>query len=419
MRQPSQTPFRERAKRILVGVTGGIAAYKSAELVRLLTKAGVEVQVVMTDAAKQFITPVTLQALTGKPVLSDLWGDYVVNGKANRMPHIELTRGADLVLVAPATADFLARIATGQCSDLLSALCIARNQACPLLVAPAMNREMWENPATRRNVGRLEQDGVIILGPEAGEQACGEAGMGRMVEPEALVEIVLATLAPKALEGRRVLVTAGPTFEAIDPVRGITNRSSGKMGYAIAQAAIEAGAVVTLVTGPTSLAPPSRCRTISITTASQMFDAVRGQIDGIEVFFSVAAVADYTPKSPLDQKLKKSGTSLTLELVPTVDILAYVAALPNPPLCVGFAAETQNVVEYAVKKREKKGIPIIVANLVQNAIGTDDNEVTIIDDAGLHNVPRGSKASVAREVVTFAAQKLVQPRRLKSAKRQS
>lgn len=419
MKERSKALFAERAKRILVGVTGGIAAYKSAELIRLLTKAGMEVQAVMTDAAKQFITPVTLQALTGKPVLSDLWGDHDVNGKSNRMPHIELTRGTDLVLVAPATADFLARIATGQCNDLLSTLCIARNQAaCPLLVAPAMNREMWENPATQRNVARLEQDGVMILGPEAGDQACGEVGMGRMLEPEALVESVLATLAPKALAGKRVLVTAGPTFEAIDPVRGITNRSSGKMGYAIAQAAIDAGAVVTLITGPTYMAPPSRCGTIQITTASQMLDAVQSHIADNELFFSVAAVADYTPKTLHRQKLKKSGTSITLELVPTTDILATVAALPNPPFCVGFAAETENVVEYASKKREKKGIPVIVANLAQDAIGADDNEVTIIDSAGLHPVPRGSKAFIARAIVAFAAHKLIQPQRLKSVKRQ-
>lgn len=419
MKEPSETLIAERAKRILVGVTGGIAAYKSAELIRLLAKAGMEVQAVMTDAAKQFITPVTLQALTGKPVLSDLWGDHEVNGKSNRMPHIELTRGTDLVLVAPATADFLARIATGQCNDLLSTLCIARSQAaCPLLVAPAMNREMWENPATQRNVARLEQDGVVILGPEAGDQACGEVGMGRMLEPEVLVELVLATLAPKALAGKHVLVTAGPTFEAIDPVRGITNRSSGRMGYAIAQAAVDAGAIVTLVTGPTDLAPPSRCKTIHITTASQMLDAVLSQIDDNELFFSVAAVADYTPKTQHNQKLKKSGAVLTLELVPTVDILAYVAALPNPPFCIGFASETQNVIEYAAKKREKKSIPMIVANLAQNAIGAEDNEVTIIDDAGLHPVPRGAKASVARVVVAFAAHKLIQPQRLKSVKRQ-
>jgi phosphopantothenoylcysteine decarboxylase / phosphopantothenate---cysteine ligase len=405
----------ERPKRVLVGVTGGIAAYKSAELVRLLSKSGIEVQVVMTQAAMQFITPVTLQALTGKPVLHDLWDDKEVNGKSNRMPHIELTRGVDLILIAPASADFLARLAHGLCNDLLSTLCVARARlACPLLVAPAMNREMWENPATRRNVTQLQNDGVIVLGPDEGDQACGEIGMGRMLEPEALAGAIVAQFAPKALAGKRVLVTAGPTFEPIDPVRGITNKSSGKMGYAIAQAAIDAGAEVILVSGPTSLDPPSLAQTILITTALEMLDAVRSKIDEVDIFFSVAAVADYTPKAAHNQKLKKTAQNLSLELVPTQDILSYVARLPNPPFCIGFAAESENVIEYAAKKREQKGIPVIIANLAQAAIGSNDNEVTIIDKAGRHPIPRGPKAQIAHAIVAFVANKLVKPRRLKS-----
>ena len=419
MKEATETLIPERPRRVLVGVTGGIAAYKSAELVRLLAKAGIEVQVVMTEASKQFITALTFQALTGKPVFSDLWVDEELNGKANRMPHIELTRHTDLILIVPATADFIARIANGHCNDLLSTLCIARNKdLCPLLVAPAMNREMWENPATRRNIAQIESDGVTVLGPAEGDQACGEFGLGRMLEPEALLEAVLTHLASKSLHGKRILVTAGPTFESIDPVRGITNRSSGKMGYSIAQAAIDAGADVILVSGPTGLVPPARARVVSVVSASQMFDAVLSNIRDVDVFFAVAAVADYTPKVVNDQKLKKSAQNLRLELVPTQDILAHVARLPNRPLCVGFAAETQNVLEYAVKKREMKGIPVIVANLAQNAIGSDDNEVTIIDDAGMHPLPKGSKASVARSIIEFTADKLLQPPRLKAVKQQ-
>jgi phosphopantothenoylcysteine decarboxylase/phosphopantothenate--cysteine ligase len=409
-----QTP--ERTKRVLVGVTGGIAAYKTAELVRLLIKAGVEVQVVMTQAAQQFVTPLTFQALTGRTVLSDLWEDSEVNGKSNRMSHIELTRSIDLVLVAPATADFIARLALGLANDLLSTLCLARPTACPLLVAPAMNHEMWLSPATARNIARLEQDGAIILGPDSGEQACGESGPGRMLEPQLLADRLLARFSPRPLTGKRVMVTAGPTFEAIDPVRGITNRSSGKMGYAIAQAALDAGAEVTLVTGPTALAPPANAHTIQITSVSQMFNEVNYNIAGVDIFFAVAAVADYTPKIEHNQKLKKSSAPLEIQLVPTQDILSHVAHLPNPPFCVGFAAESENVVEYAAKKREKKEIPVIVANLAQVAIGSDDNEVVIIDECGLHPVPRDSKIKIARAIIDFVAGKLAQPRRLHALK---
>ena len=408
----------ERLKSVLVGVTGGIAAYKSAELIRLLVKSAIDVQVVMTDAAKQFITPMTLQALSGKAVLSDLWDEHPVNGKANRMAHIELTRCADLILIAPASADFIAKLAHGLCNDLLSTLCVARNsESCPLLVAPAMNREMWENPATQRNLAQLVKDGVVILGPAAGDQACGEVGMGRMLEAPELAAAVHAQLAPKFLSGKRVLVTAGPTYEAIDPVRGITNRSSGKMGYAIAQAAIDAGADVTLISGPTSLQAPAKAKIVNVQTAEEMYHAVFSMIEKADYFFSVAAVADYTPKTVSNQKLKKSVADLSVDFVATRDILAQVARLPKPPICIGFAAETQDVIEFAEKKRQAKGIPFIVANLAQEAMGADDNEVAILDASGAHPVPRGPKSAVARALVAFVADRISGPTRLKSISR--
>jgi phosphopantothenoylcysteine decarboxylase/phosphopantothenate--cysteine ligase len=383
--------------------------------VRELTKAGYDVHVVMTKSAQQFITPLTMQALSGNAVWTDQWDDRPVDGKANAMPHIELSRGADLILVAPATADFLAKAAHGMADDLLTTLCIARNRdTCRLVVAPAMNREMWDNPATQRNVATLMDDGVQILGPEGGDQACGEVGMGRMMEPAALTAAVSSRFAPQSLSGRRVLVTAGPTFEAIDPVRGITNHSSGKMGYAIAQAAIEAGARVTLISGPTSLPSPAVDSLIYITSARQLFDAVKSNIDGIDLFFSVAAVADYTPKSPSAQKIKKSSDALTIELEPTKDVLAYVAGLPSPPFCVGFAAESQNVAELAAKKREKKGIPLIVANLAQTAIGSDTNEVTLIDAVGSLTLASAPKPVIARQIIEFVSNKLSAPPRLKA-----
>ncbi len=400
----------QRPRRILVGVTGGVAAYKSAELVRLLVKSDVDVQVAMTEGAQRFITPLTLQALSGKPVLTDLWNTGEVNGKANGMGHIELTRGVDAVVVAPATADFIARLANGACDDLLSTLCVARDhRACRLYVAPAMNREMWDNPATQRNVERLRADGIHIIGPAPGEQACGEVGMGRMEEPEAIAAAVLNSFAPKRLSGKKVMVTAGPTFEAIDPVRGITNRSSGKMGYAIASAARELGADVTLISGPVSLAAPGGSKVIAITSADDMFDAVMRNIADIDLFFSVAAVSDYALAAPHAEKLKKNGHNLSLELQPTRDILAAVAALPKPPFCVGFAAETQNIGENAAKKRQIKKIPLIVANSARTAIGADDNEVTIFDKDGAHPLPRASKQVVARQIVEFAANRSVSP----------
>ena len=396
----STTPIR----RIVLGITGGVAAYKSAELTRALKKSGIDVQVVMTDAATKFITATTLQALSGKRVFADLWDESIPNG----MAHIELSRDADAILVAPASADFIAKLANGLCNDLLSTLCIARNATtCPLMLAPAMNREMWENLGTQRNVARLIADGVIILGPDSGEQACGETGMGRMLEPEALLAEVESFFAiqnmPKRLAGVAALVTAGPTFEAIDPVRGITNSSSGKMGYAIAEALRNAGAAVTLITGPTSLEIPAGMKVVQVKSASEMLSAVIHKIDDVKLFFAVAAVADYTPVAPSAQKMKKSGKSLTIELAPTVDILATVAALPAPPFCVGFAAESENVVEYARKKRENKRIPVIVANLATEAIGANDNQVTLIDDAGEHPLPKAAKAQIAAQIVAHVA----------------
>src|SRR6185295_16953438 len=376
-------------RRILLGVTGGVAAYKVAELARLLQRNNVEVQVAMTEAATKFVTPATFQALTGRHVVTDLWDASF----PNHMAHIELSRGVEAILVAPASADFMAKLAHGLADDVLSTTCLARN--CPLLLAPAMNREMWDNPATQRNLATLRADGVSILGPAAGDQACGEVGMGRMLEPDEILQGVLAFLAPKRLSGRKVLVTAGPTFEAIDTVRGITNMSSGKMGYAIAEAAAALGAEVTLVSGPTALQPPASSHFVYATSAAEMFNAVKAHVAGTDYFFSVAAVADYTPVATASRKLKKSSEPMELKLKPTEDILAHVAALPNAPFCVGFAAESENLAAYAQAKRARKKIPMIVANLVQHTIGKEENEVTIYDDNGAHPLPRAPKSKIA------------------------
>ena len=393
---------KQTAKCVVLGITGGIAAYKSAELVRLLIKAGIDVQVVMTEAGTRFITPTTMQALSGKPVFTDAWDARI----ANNMAHIELSRGANAILIAPASADFIAKIANGLADDLLSTLVLARQPTCGLLIAPAMNKEMWENAATQRNIARLVADGVTILGPDSGDQACGETGMGRMLEADALctdvIEKIAAATATKSLAGRHALVTAGPTFEPIDPVRGLTNMSSGKMGYAIAEALRNAGADVVLVSGPTSIAPPARITMHRVTTSSQMLDAVRTNISGVDLFFAVAAVADYTPAAPKAQKMKKSTENLSIPVVPTTDILAWVASQPSPPFCVGFAAESDNIVENARKKREKKGIAMIVANSAMSAIGADDNQVTIIDAAEEYPLVRAPKAEIARQVVEHA-----------------
>ena len=382
--------------RVLLGVTGGIAAYKVAELARLLIRNNVEVQVAMTEAATKFVTAATFQALTGKPVVTDLWDASF----ANNMAHIELSRGADAIVVAPASADFLAKLAHGLADDVLSTTCLARNGA--LLVAPAMNREMWDNPATQRNLALLKGDGVVVLGPAAGDQACGEVGMGRMLEPEELLESVLAFLAPKKLAGRKVIVTAGPTFEAIDTVRGITNLSSGKMGYAIAEAAASQGAEVTLISGPTALAAPSQAHFVYVTSAAEMANAVKAHVAGSDFFFGVAAVADYTPVATSTRKLKKSAEPMELKLKPTEDILAHVASMAGGPFCVGFAAESEDLAAYAQAKRARKKIPMIVANLVQHTIGREENEVTIYDDHGAHPMARAPKSRIARAIVDHA-----------------
>ena len=379
----------QKNKSILLGITGGIAAYKAAELVRLLVKAGIDVQVVMTEAACQFITPVTMQALSGKPVFKDMWDASIANG----MPHIELSRNAEAIIIAPASADFIAKLAHGRADDLLSTLCLARD--CPLLVAPAMNKQMWENPATQRNITQLKADNISILGPDSGEQACGEIGLGRMLEAEDLFSLIQAHFQPKIFKGKKLLITAGATLEMIDPVRAITNLSSGKMGYAIAEAAFAMGAEVTLVTGATTLKPPMGVKLISALSANDMYQSVMHNIATQDVFISVAAVADYSPAVSQAQKIKKSKSSLTLELKPNKDILAEVASLPSPPFCVGFAAETENLLEYAEAKRQSKKLPLIVANLMHDSMGQDENSVTLLDDKGAHALPRASKNLIA------------------------
>ncbi len=387
-------------KRILLGITGGIAAYKAAELTRLLVKAGADVRVVMTASACRFITPTTLQALSGNPAYTDMWDPSV----PNNMAHIELSRDRDLVLVAPATTDFLAKVALGLGDDLLSTLCLARE--CPLAVAPAMNRQMWEHAATQRNIATLRADGVAILGPDAGDQACGETGMGRMSEPVALVAGVVALLGPRRLAGKRVLVTAGPTFEPIDTVRGITNLSSGKMGFAVAQAAAEAGAMVTLIAGPTALATPPGATRENVTTAREMHAAVMAHAAKSDVFIAVAAVADYRVAKAKDFKLKKSAGAPQLELVENPDILGDVVALPKPPFCVGFAAETENLHEHAQAKRKQRRVPLLAANLAQHAFGADDNALTLFDDSGEHELPRSPKIELARQLVSHIVRML-------------
>jgi phosphopantothenoylcysteine decarboxylase/phosphopantothenate--cysteine ligase len=387
-----------KGKCILLGLTGGIAAYKSAELVRLMIKAGADVRVAMTEAAARFISPTTLQALSGQPVWTDLWDTRVPDG----MGHIELSRDRDLIVVAPASADFIAKIALGLANDLLSALCLARR--CPLMVAPAMNVEMWENPATQRNVLALRDDGVAFAGPVAGDQACGETGLGRMLEPEGIVESIEAFLQPKVLAGRRVLVTAGPTQEPIDPVRMITNASSGKMGFALARAARDAGAQVMLVAGPVALATPAGIERVDVRTAAEMFDAVKTAVGACDVFISVAAVADYRVARESEHKIKKGERKgLTLELEENPDILAWVASRPKPPFCVGFAAESESLSLHAKEKRAKKGIPLLAANLVQEGLGGDENVITLFDDRGEHPLGRGAKTELATKLVAHIA----------------
>ncbi|MGO9446957.1 MAG: bifunctional phosphopantothenoylcysteine decarboxylase/phosphopantothenate--cysteine ligase CoaBC [Thiobacillaceae bacterium] len=386
-------------KTIILGVTGGVAAYKAAELTRLLKQAGARVRVVMTGAAQLFVGPLTFQALSGEPVLTDLWHEA-----SDGMAHIHASRGADLILVAPATADFLAKLAAGRADDLLSALCLGR--CCPLFIAPAMNPEMWMNPATTRNATQLRSDGIQVLGPEVGDVACGETGLGRMREPVDLLADVVAVFAGGALAGKRVLITAGPTYEPIDPVRGLTNLSSGKMGYAIARAAREAGAQVTLISGPTCLGSPSDVSRVNITRAAEMHDEVMARIKQVDVFISVAAVADYAPASIRPEKIKKGDASLTLTLTPNRDILADVSQLNPPPFCVGFAAETVDLDKHGDAKRKQKGLPLLVGNLVQDTMGHDEASLVLFDTEGAHPLPRADKLTCARRLIREISRRL-------------
>ncbi len=387
-----------QGKRIVLGVTGGIAAYKAAELVRLLGKQGADLQVAMTAAATHFVTATTFQALSGKLVFTDQWDARMPNA----MAHIDLSRQADLILVAPASADFLARAAHGLADDLLTTMVLARD--CPLLVAPAMNRQMWENPATQRNVAQLQSDSIGLLGPASGEQACGEVGAGRMLEPEEILEEVIAFFTPKVLAGRKVLITAGPTFEAIDPVRGITNLSSGRMGYAVARAARQAGAKVTLVSGPVGFDSPQGVDRINVLSALDMHAAVMVRAAQADIFIGVAAVADYRVANPAEHKLKKDAGGLPpIALVENPDILAEVAALKGGPFCVGFAAESCNLEEYAQAKRRRKSIPLIAGNLIQDGFGGDDNRLVLFDDQGTHPLTPAPKSELARRLVEHIA----------------
>jgi len=384
-------------KKLLLGITGGIAAYKAAELVRLLIKQDVDVQVVMTRAACQFITPATLQALSGKPVFTDMWDPAIQNG----MPHIDLSREVDAILIAPASADFIAKLAQGHADDLLSTLCLARD--CPLFVAPAMNRQMWEYPATQRNIALLAQDGVGIWGPASGEQACGEIGQGRMLEPEALLAEIMQWSDDQPFKGKNILITAGPTVELIDPVRALTNFSSGKMGYQIASVATALGANVTLISGPTQLARPQVAALIGVTSAQEMYTAVMAHISRQDIFISVAAVADYRPTHTSQEKIKKTGAPLSIELTPNPDILKEVANLPDAPFCVGFAAESENLLEFAEQKRRNKRLPLIVANVATESLGQDAATITLLDDAGQHPLPTAPKKALAHMLLMHVA----------------
>jgi phosphopantothenoylcysteine decarboxylase/phosphopantothenate--cysteine ligase len=390
-------------KKIVLGLTGGIACYKAAEFARALVKAGASVQVVMTEAARHFITPVTMQALSGHTVFTDQWDNRV----SNNMAHIDLSRDADAIIIAPCSADFMRKLVHGAADDLLSTLCLARPHAVPLLVAPAMNVEMWDKPATQRNVAQLKSDGITLLGPASGDQACGETGLGRMLEPEQLLEALTGFFQPKLLSGKRVLITAGPTFEPIDPVRGITNLSSGKMGYALARAAHAAGAHVTLVSGPTALAVPLGVTCIPVMTAREMHEAVMSHIGEQSVLIAVAAVADWRVAEVSTQKIKKeAGATPSLQFETNPDILASVAALPSPPFCVGFAAESDDLLAHGAAKRERKNIPLLVGNIGHQTFGKDDNEIVLFDANGHQALPRASKDKLAVTLIAEIARRL-------------
>lgn len=392
-------------KHIILGVTGGIAAYKSAEIARLLIKKQARVTVVMTDAAKEFITPLTMSTLTGEKTFDALWSNH--QSTTSNITHINLTREADAMLIAPCTANVVAKIANGLANDLLTNLAIARDPlTCPLAIAPAMNVQMWQNPATQRNIALLHQDGISIFGPDSGEQACGEIGDGRMVEPQNLVSALEKLFTPQTLAGKKVLITAGPTFEAIDPVRGITNRSSGKMGYALAHAAYCAGAQVTLVSGPTALQAPFGVQRIHVESAQEMLDACLKQKS--HLFISVAAVADWRVAQVASHKIKKQNNQDTpsLSFIQNQDILHTIAQQKNPPFCVGFAAETENILEYAQQKRIKKGIPLLIANNGPDAFGSDNNQVWLIDEHGEQLLTRQDKAQLAHRLIAEIANRL-------------
>jgi phosphopantothenoylcysteine decarboxylase/phosphopantothenate--cysteine ligase len=399
-------------KKIVLGISGGIAAYKSAELARLLMQEGASVQVVMTGAATQFITPVTMQALTGNPVYTNQWDARI----SNNMAHIELSRTADAILIAPASADLMAKLSLGLADDLLTTLCLARD--CPLLLAPAMNLQMWQHPATARSAERLHNDQVELLGPASGAQACGEVGMGRMLEPTEITEQLIAFFQKKVLAGKRVLITAGPTFEAIDPVRGITNRSSGKMGFAIARAALEAGAEVHLIAGPCELSTPllatGKIQRTDVVSAKEMYEAVM-KSPNCDLFFGVAAVADWTIANPAKEKIKRQGSSKSMpniEFTPNPDILLTLAQSANKgkgkrhPYCVGFAAESTKLEEHADEKRKRKGIPLIVGNIGPDTFGSDLNQLLLIHDRGSKKLAKAPKLQLARQLIQFVATQL-------------
>jgi phosphopantothenoylcysteine decarboxylase / phosphopantothenate---cysteine ligase len=394
-----------KGRHVVLGLSGGIACYKSAELVRELVKAGATVQVVMTEAAQAFITPVTMQALSNRPVMLSQWDAR----EPNNMAHINASREADAILVAPASADFIAKLAQGRADELLSLMCLARRiDSCPLLLAPAMNREMWAHPATQRNVAQVVADGATLFGPAAGDQACGEIGDGRMLEAVELCDELVAFFQPKLLAGKRVLITAGPTYEAIDPVRGLTNRSSGKMGFAIARAAAEAGAQVTLVAGPVAQSTPAHVQRIDVRSAAEMHAAVLPIAAAHDVFIATAAVADWRPAASAAHKLKKAAGQPppALELTENPDILADVARLSPGPFCVGFAAESHDLLTHARAKLVRKGVPVIVGNIGPATFGQDQNVLVIVDAQGERELPRADKLTLARELIRDIAQRL-------------
>ena len=402
-------------KHIVLGLSGGIACYKAAELCRALIKQGASVQVVMTEAAEQFITAVTLQALSGRPVFTSQWDSRPAGGIDNSMAHINLSREADAIVVAPCSADFMAKLLHGRADDLLSLMCLARPiNTVPLLIAPAMNREMWAHPATQRNMAQLQTDGATVLGVGSGFQACGETGDGRMLEPPELLEDIIAFFTPKVLAGQQVLVTAGPTYEAIDPVRGITNLSSGKMGFALARAAREAGAQVTLVAGPVSLTTPRGVTRVDVKSAQEMLEAVVGHASAATIVIATAAVADWRPATSQERKIKKDGSGQAPQLAFTEnpDILATLAQSPRAQsgalFCVGFAAESHDLEENAQAKRQRKGVPLLVGNIGPATFGRDDNALLLVDAQGSRELPRASKLALARQLVADIAQRLQQ-----------